>query len=113
MNCAFCDIIRADLRGQIVDKTPSTITIEPLHPVTRGHLLVIPWEHYEYIHQMQPDALFGLIVDVKLVAADAHPCNIIQSNGKEATQTVPHVHFHIVPRRENDGLKLPWGSLHG
>jgi histidine triad (HIT) family protein len=42
------------------------------------------------------------------LAREMGPCNLITSKGREATQTVFHMHLHLVPRAENDGLLLPW-----
>jgi histidine triad (HIT) family protein len=81
---------------------------EPLNPVTPGHLLVVPWEHI-------PDAASGpdIAADVMRWAALTVqrlgvPANIITSVGAGATQSVFHLHIHIVPRRLGDGLHLPW-----
>jgi histidine triad (HIT) family protein len=85
------------------------IIIRPLNPVTEGHALVIPKQHAEYIWELDEDVLRYTINDVAGAAyLLAEDCNVIQSNGEAATQTVKHVHFHLVPRREGDGLHLPW-----
>lgn len=108
--CVFCDIIEGKAPATVVAETPSSITIVPLNPVTEGHLLVIPKIHAAYIWGLVPGPNEGLFSDLAARAKEAHPCNIIQSNGAVATQTVFHVHFHIVPRRKGDGLNLPWAN---
>jgi histidine triad (HIT) family protein len=105
--CVFCDIIKGKAPATVVAETPSSITIVPLNPVTEGHLLVIPKIHAAYIWELPG---WRLLYDIGEQAKQAYPCNIIQSNGTEATQTVFHVHFHIVPRRKGDGLNLPWAN---
>jgi histidine triad (HIT) family protein len=85
---------------------------EPLNPVTPGHLLFVPYEHVE-----RGDKYAGLAVGRAVAIAHDYGqvfdhFNIIQSNGGHATQTVPHLHVHLVPRRENDGLHLPWTGQH-
>lgn len=86
--------------------------IEPIDPVTPGHVLVIPKEHVTDFRDEDADEIveqtFGYAASW---AAEHHPregCNLIASAGVEATQTVMHLHVHVVPRREGDGLRLPW-----
>lgn len=107
--CPFCQIIMGGAPATVLYETEAAITIEPLNPVTEGHELVIPRQHAEFIWQLDPNHLGYTMYDVA-TRAYGRPCNIIQSNGASATQTVKHVHFHIVPRREADGLMLPWSN---
>ena len=79
---------------------------EPLNPVTPGHRLFVPLDHFEH-----PD---HEVVSQSFAAAEwwggrhAEQFNLITSSGPDATQTVPHIHVHYVPRRPGDGLTLPW-----
>jgi len=104
-DCVFCRIVRGDAPATFVGAWIDTLAIVPLNPVTEGHILVIPRAHVT-------DALAAPEVTARVTARAAHlarrPCNIITSCGAEATQTVFHLHVHIVPRREGDGLPLPW-----
>lgn len=106
-DCPFCEILAGNAPAEVIDEDNESICIVPLNPVVDGHLLVIPREHAQYIWQstipvkmLKTMALYG--------ANYGDGCNVIQSNGVTATQTVPHVHFHIVPRTYDDGLHLPW-----
>lgn len=103
--CPFCDIIAGRLPATVLAEWSDAIVIVPLNPVVEGHELVIPRIHVE-------DALRlpGVTADTMRRAAEwaTAPCNIITSAGAEATQTVFHLHVHIVPRRVDDGLALPW-----
>lgn len=105
--CVFCAIIAGDEPGTIVREWPGVIALEPLAPVVAGHLLVIPTDHVR-------DAIEDPDVTAKTMHAAAElataPCNIIASVGREATQSVFHLHLHVVPRAEDDGLALPWYS---
>ena len=107
-DCVFCRIVAREEPAEFIHESEAAVTIVPLNPVTDGHWLVIPRKHAEFIYRLPPQDLGYTMYDVASMAFDAHPCNIIQSNGAEATQTIQHVHFHIVPRRDGDGLKLPW-----
>lgn len=84
------------------------VRFEPLDPVTPGHMLIISGAHVAsaianpYItgETMEAAATYASRLDID--------CNIITSVGSAATQTVRHLHIHVVPRRLDDGLKLPW-----
>lgn len=111
--CPFCEIIAGREPATWVvplDRWPDVVAIRPLNPVTEGHTLIIPKEHV-------PD--FGTDPEVyaavsrraaQLMRWTTRPMNVITSRGVEATQSVFHLHVHLVPRHENDGLVLPWYS---
>ncbi|MBX3088403.1 MAG: HIT domain-containing protein [Cryobacterium sp.] len=116
-SCPFCAIIDGkDDSAQIVLRTDRIIVFPPLHPATRGHLLVVPIKHSSDIAEMSSADLHAVTDGVqrvrKAVASALGPSgvNIIQSNGELATQTVPHVHFHVVPRWADDKMQLDWPS---
>lgn len=115
MTCIFCEIVN--------DRAPSTTlatwfgarVIVPLNPVTPGHVLVIPREHVTDWVERWTDGGDGSAMSTAVVLAREYAyrnqigdCNLITSRGPAATQTVGHLHLHIVPRREGDGLALPW-----
>jgi histidine triad (HIT) family protein len=105
MSCIFCDIIRGATSATIVRQWTDAIAIVPLNPVTDEHLLVIPTMHIWDVSESPYIAGQAMARAAELAKP---PFNIITSAGKEATQTVFHLHIHVVPRRENDGLMLPW-----
>lgn len=86
-------------------KDQLTASFEPLNPVTRGHRLFVPTAHYEH----SPQAL-GRAVEAAQRYGLAHykDFHLVLNQGANATQTVPHLHVHLVPRRPNDGLVMPW-----
>jgi histidine triad (HIT) family protein len=81
------------------------IAFVPLNPVTPGHLLVIPKRHVADVTENPTVSAAVMCAAAELATP---PCNIITSAGREATQTVFHLHLHVVPRRAGDGLALPW-----
>jgi histidine triad (HIT) family protein len=103
--CVFCEIIHGRAPGNVVHRWGDAISIVPLNPVTPGHLLVLPVQHVQdFIHSPK-----ALAVAARRAADIApHPSNLIVSAGAEATQTIWHLHVHVIPRRKGDGLALPW-----
>ncbi|MET9260426.1 HIT domain-containing protein [Amycolatopsis sp. NPDC004079] len=83
------------------------IAIRPRNPVVDGHVLVIPAAHVADVG-MNPDVSAIAMAAAAELAAQHTDCNVITSRGRYATQTIAHVHLHVVPRAAGDGLPLPW-----
>lgn len=109
-DCKFCAIIRGDAPAVIVHKWNDVIAIVPLGPVTDGHVLVIPRKHVADAAEDRITTGMTFLRAAELAAERERDgaFNLITSRGVDATQTVFHLHVHIVPRRANDGLPLPW-----
>lgn len=106
--CVFCAIVAGTSPATVVREWADTITIVPLNPVTPGHLLVIPRRHVADF-RVDPHTTGRVMLDAAHIARGAGDSfNLITSAGAVATQTVFHMHVHLVPRREGDGLTLPW-----
>jgi histidine triad (HIT) family protein len=113
-DCVFCRIIR----GEAGDDRPESVLgsggmrsviLTPLNPVVPGHKLVIPARHVR--DALVEPVLTGVTFSHAAAYAALHDisaCNIMTSVGAAATQTVFHMHVHIVPRVPGDGLMLPW-----
>jgi histidine triad (HIT) family protein len=111
-DCIFCKIISGKLPGTKIYEDDDAVVIMDIMPLNRGHLLVIPKEHFENILEIDPE-LYGrlhTIVAKTAGAVDAsispEGMNVMQLNGKAGNQVVPHVHIHLVPRWEGDGLTI-------
>jgi histidine triad (HIT) family protein len=102
--CVFCEKI-AEGNLQTYGKA---VVFEPLNPVTEGHKLVVPMAHARRLSQMTMGDKAHLFNALSIATGQLPNYNIINSCGADATQTVEHIHFHIVPRKKGDGLKLPW-----
>lgn len=104
--CPFCARIKA---GEYDYSDRYNVSFRPLNPVTPGHFLVVPRTHVTSALAAPPFAgraaeyAAYLAVEMGLQA-----CNLITSAGTLASQTVMHLHVHVVPRRTGDGLALPW-----
>ncbi|MEU4080422.1 nucleoside 2-deoxyribosyltransferase domain-containing protein [Streptomyces venezuelae] len=107
-DCAFCAIATGRAPAVIVREWPDAIAIRPrsggVHP---NHLLVIPRRHIADAGADLDSAAAAQRRASELVA-ELPAANIITSKGAEATQTVFHAHWHVLPREAFDGLLLPW-----
>jgi histidine triad (HIT) family protein len=85
-----------------------------INPVHDGHCLVIPKAHYPTIFDITPDAAAAASRAVAKLAAAVQRAlapdgmNLLQANGPGAAQSVRHVHWHVLPRRNGDGLLMNW-----
>lgn len=105
-DCPFCGYTESMPDGQVMQ-------IEPFNPVTPGHVLFIPTEHVEHAYA-DPNITARLVFAATAFMRDlgAPNANMILNVGSLAGQTVFHLHLHFVPRRANDGLVMPWGTVH-
>ena len=114
--CVFCAIAAGTAVATVVAEWPDALAILPradkqgCRGCTDGHAMVIPRVH---VADFTTDpAVTGAVMvrAAQLAARDDQfaACNLITSRGALATQSVFHLHVHLVPRRENDGLALPW-----
>lgn len=106
-DCIFCLIAAKQAPATIVAEWSQALAIVPHNPVTSGHIIVIPKLHVT--DALDNPEVTGYTMKMACYIAPA-PCNLITSVGREATQSVFHLHIHIVPRRKDDGLALPWYS---
>lgn len=104
-DCVFCDISKIN---EVIFKDNEFVVFEPLDPVVKGHICVIPIEHVSDFTD-NPE-MSGRLMEfaAKFAASRGGDYNLITSKGKSATQSIMHLHIHLVPRREGDGLVLPW-----
>lgn len=109
MTCAFCDIAAGTAPATIVTEWPDAIAVLPRRRgCTPGHTLVIPRVHVAHAG-VDPAVTAVTMARAAELAARLDSFNIITNAGAAATQTVPHLHVHVVPRVLGDKLALPWG----
>jgi histidine triad (HIT) family protein len=107
--CPFCEIVAGRAPAKIVEEWPEAIAITPLNPVVEGHVLVIPRAHVpDFV--AHPDISAATMLCAAELVTGMGSYNLITSKGRAATQSVFHLHLHLVPRAEGDGLALPWYS---
>lgn len=103
--CAFCWRIE---RGEYEEThLPDIITFEPLSPVTPGHRLFVPRMHVS--NAIEGPRQLGRAMTAAALWQSGQ-ANYINSYGPDATQSVWHLHVHLVPRTPDDGLLLPWSN---
>lgn len=113
-NCVFCKIVAGSLPAYKVYEDDHALAFLDIAPFEDGHVLVISKQHANYLTDLPSAVLAPLIRAVQKVAAkllENLPCdgfNLLQNNGACATQIVPHVHFHVIPRWNN--RKPSWAS---
>ena len=117
--CIFCDFISGKKKKHSngfkfvklneTEHTISFLSIDFPKPVD-GHLLVIPKKHYEFLEDVPKYILNDLIShlkkSLKVIRKDFPACNVLLNNGKESGQTIFHTHFHVIPRRDSDGIEI-------
>jgi histidine triad (HIT) family protein len=108
--CIFCRIVAGQAPATIVRRWRNAIAFVPHpDPVTDGHLLIVPRVHTPHASARPLVTGMAFWRAAQLARALGIPhYNLIVNAGKYATQTIPHLHVHLVPRREGDGLTLPW-----
>lgn len=105
----FCEVVAGREPARIVARWPEALAFQPLNPVTVGHTLVIPRAHV--VDAIADPEAAGATMRCAAEFAGwqgADGYNLITSIGAAATQTVFHLHVHVVPRWPTDKLLLPW-----
>ena len=113
-DCIFCKIIKKEIPADIIYEDDNTLAFLDINPASKAHTLIIPKTHAKTIDELPEEDVKTLIATVQKIARSIlsfnKGCNIIQNNNSVAGQVVGHVHFHVVPRSENDGLVTSLGK---
>jgi histidine triad (HIT) family protein len=105
----FCAIIAGELPAHVVADTPDGMAFLDRRPVFPGHTLVVPRQHIETLSDLPASLLPGYFSLVQRIARaveaglDADGTFVAMNN--KISQSVPHLHTHVVPRRRKDGLR--------
>ena len=118
IDCEFCGIVLGVSEARIVYNTEDVLAFFPLKPATVGHTLLITKAHVPDIWELTGEqgrsimqALLKLSSAIR-VAVAPDGLNIINSAGRAASQTVGHIHFHLVPRWKDDDFGDIWPPSH-
>ena len=113
MDCVFCAIVSGEAPSRSLASGEHWAAFLDISPATPGHTLVVPRRHAADLFAMDRDdaqQLMGGVHEVARLLRDRlapDGMNLVQSNGVAAWQTVFHVHVHVIPRYEGDGLRPP------
>ena len=110
--CIFCKIVNGEIPSKKVYEDENVIAILDISQATKGHTLVIPKKHSDNLLQIDSEEYINVMKAVKIVVEKINNSlkpqgiNILNNCGEAAGQTVMHFHVHIIPRYENNDVKI-------
>ena len=113
-DCLFCGIVAGSIPSETIDSDERTVAFMDINPATAGHALVVPRKHSADLLDIGEEDLTAVTLAAQRLTKrmkevlGADGINLINACGAIAWQTVFHFHIHVVPRYEDDPLKLPW-----
>jgi histidine triad (HIT) family protein len=107
--CLFCRIVAGEVEATVVTSTEHTFAFLDHRPLFEGHTLVVPRAHVPTLRDLPADAVGPYFADVQRIAVAVQDAmgadgSFVAANNV-VSQSVPHLHFHVVPRRRKDGLR--------
>ena len=109
MDCLFCKLLAGERPAHLVLDREQVVGFLDIRPVFKGHVLLVPRDHVDELADLAPEQVGPFFSVVREVAArlpgalDAHGTFVAMNN--VVSQSVPHLHCHVVPRRRKDGLR--------
>ena len=113
-NCIFCKIVAGQIPCFKLLEDANTIAFMDINPVNPGHALAVAKGHWPTVDVIPAEVLADVaktaqkVARAALKALEPHGVNLLQANGEGAGQSVPHLHFHIMPRVKGDDVNLNW-----
>ncbi len=106
--CVFCAIVAGGSEAAVVLDEPAVMAFLDVRPVFKGHVLLVPREHHETLPDLPPEQRDGFLetaqrLCVAVVELGAQGSFVAMNN--TVSQSVPHLHLHVVPRTKGDGLR--------
>lgn len=112
-DCVFCRILADELPSSRVYEDDSVIALMDIFPLRRGHVLVIPRQHHQQVHELPAASrerllAVGAKVAKALYSSSLQPAAVhyVINDGPQAQQSVPHVHLHVLPRYHGDSARF-------
>jgi histidine triad (HIT) family protein len=113
-DCIFCKMIAGEIPVTKIYENQSVLAFLDIGPLSDGHTLLIPKQHFAKLHECPIDVLaevakyLGKVSKAVILAMDNDGYNVLCNNGSAAGQVVSHLHFHIICRKEGDGVFNRW-----
>lgn len=108
-DCIFCRIISGEIPAEVVYESADCIAFLDSQPLFPGHVLVVPRQHCATLSDLPDDLLAPLFGSVRKISAAVETAlgaeGSFVANNNKISQTVPHLHVHVIPRSKGDGLK--------
>ncbi|MEV4257629.1 HIT family protein [Spirillospora sp. NPDC049652] len=107
--CVFCEIIRGEHPAHVVLDVPEAMAFLDTRPLFKGHTLLVPREHHETLVDLPVEQVGPLFTQARRLAAamesELGAAGSFVAANNRISQSVPHLHVHVVPRNPKDGLK--------
>ncbi len=108
-DCIFCRIVSGEIPADIVYESAECVAFLDSQPLFPGHVLIVPRQHYATLSDLPDDLLTPLFGTARKIATVVETAlgaeGSFVANNNKISQTVPHLHLHVIPRRKGDGLK--------
>jgi len=106
MDCIFCKIVNGEIKAKIIEESDKSLGFLDAFPLTKGHSLIIPKQHFEKLQDMPSENNSDLFETVRKVISRVDKLTgatlMALHNGRESGQVIPHVHVHLIPRSADD-----------
>ena len=116
-NCIICKLASGEFPSATVYEDDLFRAILDISPAAKGHTLLFPKNHVANLFELKEQEASSVILVLQKIAAaiqKATACdgiNILQNNGTAAGQSILHLHFHIIPRYNDDKITIPWKQI--
>lgn len=113
-DCIFCKMVAGQIPVSRVYEDEVVLAFLDIGPISDGHTLVIPKQHFDKLHECPAEVLgqvaerLGKIAGAVTVAMESDGYNVLCNNGRAAGQVIDHLHFHVIPRNAGDGVFDRW-----
>jgi histidine triad (HIT) family protein len=108
-SCVFCEILQGARAAHVVFEDEHTLAFLDQRPLFSGHCLLVPRQHHETLQDLPPELVRPVFLNVQLLGRAVEGAmraeGVFVAMNNRVSQSVPHLHIHIVPRRRKDGLK--------
>ena len=108
--CLFCDIVEKKIPSRIVYENDQVLAMLDINPLSKGHTVILPKKHVDSLLESDEETVCACMKASHLLSnhlcekLGADGCNLVVNSHESAGQTIPHMHFHVIPRYKNDDV---------